>query len=328
MSMASRNNPGDPAIIDEDAGATPSLIGTTIVEALNLKSLASPIASLSTATHGIDDKDAAGFVQDQDKAVSNNKDASRDGSLSLDELRAALGEISEMDAILGEKQRYLADLVKQRHSIERTNRSGINPASRGSASSSAMSESGLAANAKGPAAAESASRLASLVPDNRDGDEENEIVKSAEEWEASLGSAAFLTQLPGSALDHQDRTGGEMGSTTGSSTSTAHPRRVKVSRSKLRAVTPPAMSTVGSTQSLVNMFRTQRDFSSDDFVARNKAMGAEARYYSALTPREQDRVELILADEETNESSDSEDEGDDTHSKLEYGEDRVSLSTV
>ncbi|KNE72422.1 hypothetical protein AMAG_20513 [Allomyces macrogynus ATCC 38327] len=57
-------------------------------------------------------------------------------------------------------------------------------------------------------------------------------------------------------------------------------------------------------KSLEHLFNVKHDFDKNDFISRNKAMGAKARYYSALTPLEQDRVDRILVDS-TDEVDDS-----------------------
>ncbi|ORZ32678.1 hypothetical protein BCR44DRAFT_1439691 [Catenaria anguillulae PL171] len=55
------------------------------------------------------------------------------------------------------------------------------------------------------------------------------------------------------------------------------------------------MNRLQSKPSLEHLFRVQKLFDSNDFISRNKALGPEARYFSALTPQEQDRVNSILA---------------------------------
>ncbi|KNE72214.1 hypothetical protein AMAG_16697 [Allomyces macrogynus ATCC 38327] len=63
------------------------------------------------------------------------------------------------------------------------------------------------------------------------------------------------------------------------------------------ATATPKSGTGKKAKSLEHLFNVKQDFDKNDFISRNKAMGAEARYYSALTPLEQDRVDRILIDD-------------------------------
>ncbi|KAJ3351027.1 hypothetical protein GGF32_004487 [Allomyces javanicus] len=70
------------------------------------------------------------------------------------------------------------------------------------------------------------------------------------------------------------------------------------------SIATPKSGSGKKAKSLEHLFNVKQDFDKNDFISRNKAMGAEARYYSALTPLEQDRVDRILIDDSNDDLAD------------------------
>ncbi|KAI9188998.1 hypothetical protein H9P43_000425 [Blastocladiella emersonii ATCC 22665] len=203
----------------------------------------------------------------------------KDGSLSIDQLKSALGEIGELDNMFNAKQKYLNDLVRKRHDLER-------------ASGSNMALAAPAATAADKRPTGSSSSMHRLAP------KESAPTKNEE----ARASTAFLTQLPGADLADSDDDDSEVDD--------GMPQFPPIPRPKIERNKDSEVSS-----SIEHLVRIQRIFDqgSNNFITRNKELGPEARYYSALTPKEQDRVDQIMQDDSDEDVAGSgADDGDDS----------------
>ncbi|KAJ1507594.1 hypothetical protein HMI55_000719, partial [Coelomomyces lativittatus] len=120
--------------------------------------------------------------------------------------------------------------------------------------------------------------------------ERQQKVVEDEEDEASSTPSFLLTMQQGPILKEKNQQG------FSGSSSSQDPLQTSTSL--------PKNSTSDSHKPLRDFkFPVKKDFEKSDFVNRNKALGPGAKYFSTLTPREQDRVEAILAIKEEDEET-------------------------